>query len=234
GRGQSGQAARMLPLTTFGGLSVAIDDAPGGGPAQQRKTLALLALLAAAGRTGLSRDKLVAHMWPEADAEHARGLLKQACYALRRDLHQPDLILGATQLRLNPDVITSDVQAFEAALERGDAAQAAELYGGPFLDGFYLSDAAEFERWVEAARRRLRDRATAALERLATAAATGEYSHAAAWWRRLAALDPLNSRVALGLMKALAAAGDRAGALQAARVHESLLREELGVALDPA
>ena len=230
-----GQTAGLLHLKTFGGLSVASNGVPVSGAAQQRKTLALLALLAAAGRTGLSRDKLVAHMWPEADAEHARGLLKQACYALRRDLHQPDLILGATQLRLNPDVITSDVQAFEAALERGDAAQAAELYGGPFLDGFYLSDAAEFERWVEAERRRLRERAAAALERLATqAAAGGDQRGAVAWWRRLAALDPLNSHVALGLMKGLAAAGDRAGALQAARVHESLLREELGVALDPA
>ena len=229
------QTAGLLHLKAFGGLSVASNGVPVSGAAQQRKTLALLALLAAAGRTGLSRDKLVAHMWPEADAEHARGLLKQACYALRRDLHQPDLILGATQLRLNPDVITSDVQAFEAALERGDAAQAAELYGGPFLDGFYLSDAAEFERWVEAERRRLRERATAALERLATqAAAGGDQRGAVAWWRRLAALDPLNAHVALGLMKALAAAGDRAGALQAARVHQSLLREEVGVALDAA
>src|SRR5207302_1079392 len=115
------------------------------------------------------------------------------------------------------------------------AAQAAELYGGPFLDGFYLSDAAEFERWVEAERRRLRERAAAALERLATqAAAGGDQRGAVAWWRRLAALDPLNSHVALGLMKGLAAAGDRAGALQAARVHESLLREAVGVALDAA
>ena len=229
-----GQTAGLLHLKTFGGLSIASNGVPVSGAAQQRKTLALLALLAAAGKSGLGRDKLVAYLWPDADAEHARGLLKQACYALRRDLHQPDLLLGTTQLSLNPVIIVSDVQAFEDALERRADAAAAELYAGPFLDGFYLSDAAEFERWVEAARRRLRDRATAALERLATAAATGEYSHAAAWWRRLAALDPLNSRVALGLMKALAAAGDRAGALQAAGVHESLLREELGVALDPA
>src|SRR5437660_1018622 len=49
---------------------------------------------AAAGRTGLSRDKLVAYLRPEADAEHARGLLKQACYALRRDLDEPDLLLA--------------------------------------------------------------------------------------------------------------------------------------------
>src|SRR5256886_1940486 len=225
----------MLHLKTFGGLSVAIDDAPGGGAAQQRKTLALLALLAAAGRTGLSRDKLVAYLWPEADAEHARGLLKQACYALRRDLDEPDLLLGTTQLRLNADVITSDVQAFEAALERGDAAQAAEFYAGPFLDGFYLSDTVEFERWVEAERRRLKERAAAAIERLAKEEAAGGDSRGAVeWWRRLAALDPLNSRVALQLMQALAELGDRAGALEVARVHETLLRDELNAVPDQA
>jgi TolB-like protein/DNA-binding SARP family transcriptional activator/Flp pilus assembly protein TadD len=225
----------MLHLKTFGGLSVTVDDAPGNGAAQQRKTLALLALLAAAGKSGLGRDKVVAYLWPEADAEHARGLLKQACYALRRDLHQPDLLLGATQLVLNTDIIASDVQAFEDAVERRDDAAAADLYAGPFLDGFYLSGAEEFERWLEAERGRLRQRAAAALERLATAAAAaGEHIDSATWWRRLAGLDPLNSRVALGLMHALAAAGDRAGAIQAARVHESLLREDVGVALDPA
>ena len=225
----------MLHLKTFSGLSVSVDDAPVVGAAQQRKTLALLALLAAAGRAGVSRDKLVAYLWPDANAEHARGLLKQACYALRRDLQQPDLLLGTTQLVLNPAIIASDVQGFEDALERRDDAAAVELYTGPFLDGFYLSGAEEFERWLEAERGRLRQRAAQALERLATAAAAGgEHTDAAAWWRRLAALDPLNSRVALGLMQALAAAGDRAGALQAARVHESLLREDLGVALDPA
>src|SRR5437660_5398341 len=230
-----GQTAGLLHLKTFGGLSVASNGVPVSGAAQQRKTLALLALLAAAGKRGLGRDKLVAYLWPEADAEHARGLLKQACYALRRDLHQPDLLLGTTQLALNPAIIASDVQAFEDALERRDNAAAAELYAGPFLDGFYLSGAEEFEHWLEAERGRLRQRAAAALERLATdATAAQEHIDAAAWWRRLAALDPLNSRVALGLMQGLAAAGDRAGALQVARVHESLLLEQLGVGLDAA
>jgi len=79
----------MLFLKTFGGLSVEVSGAPGSGAAQQRKTLALLALLAASGRRGVSRDKLSAYLWPESDSEHARNLLKQACYALRRDLHAP-------------------------------------------------------------------------------------------------------------------------------------------------
>ena len=62
----------MLHLKTFGGLSVDIDGSPGTGAAQQRKTLGLLALLAAAGQRGLSRDKLIASLWPETDAEHGR------------------------------------------------------------------------------------------------------------------------------------------------------------------
>src|SRR3989441_2930578 len=93
----------MLHLKTCGGLSVEAEGASASGAAQRRKTLALLALLAAAGRRGMSRDKLIAYLWPDADVEHGRNLLNQACYALRRDLHAPELILGATELRLNPE-----------------------------------------------------------------------------------------------------------------------------------
>src|SRR3954467_9679257 len=104
----------MLHLRTFGGLSVEIDGIPGTGAAQQRKTLALLALLAVAGQRGLSRDKLIACLWPETDAERGRGLLNQACYALRRDLQARDLFLGSIQMRLNPAVISSDVESFSS------------------------------------------------------------------------------------------------------------------------
>src|SRR5437867_10837724 len=92
---------QMLELRTFGGLSLQDDGASVTGAASQRKTLALLALLAASGRNGLSRDRVIAYLWPESDTERGRGLLRQACYALRRDLHAPELFLGAPELRLN-------------------------------------------------------------------------------------------------------------------------------------
>src|SRR4051812_48699634 len=114
----------MLQLKTFGGLSVDIDGIPGTGAAQQRKTLALLALLAASGHRGLSRDKLIASLWPEPDAEHGRGLLKQACYALRRDLHERELFLGSIQPPLTPAVISSDVASFTCAVEENDPGRA--------------------------------------------------------------------------------------------------------------
>src|SRR2546429_10028289 len=98
----------MLAVQVFGGLAVERDGAQCGGAAARRKTLALLALLAGAGRRGLSRDKLTAYLWPESDTEHGRRLLKQACYAPRRDLGAPQLFLGPIELRPHPEPITTE------------------------------------------------------------------------------------------------------------------------------
>ncbi|MBA2245673.1 MAG: hypothetical protein H0W11_12005, partial [Gemmatimonadetes bacterium] len=124
--------------------------------------------------------------------------------------------------------------AFEQALVAGQLAEALRLYRGEFLPGFLISNAPEFERWVERERTRLRGRATRAMHSLAEEReAVGDMAGAAEWWRRLAAEEPLDSRISLRLMQALAAVGDRAGALQHARVHTTLLREELEVEPDP-
>jgi DNA-binding SARP family transcriptional activator/TolB-like protein len=221
----------MLELRTFGGLAIKENGVPLSGAAVQRKTLALLALLAAAGRKGLSRDKLVVYLWPERDTDHARHLLKQACYALRHDLQEPALLLGATALRLNPAVISSDVQVFEEALDGADLATAVRVYTGPFLDGFYVDGADDFERWVEAERTRLLQRVCGALESIAAeATARGDARHAVQHWRRFTQLDPLSSHAALGLMNTLATLGERAEAIQHGLAHAALVRQELDAA----
>ncbi|HEU4828723.1 MAG TPA: BTAD domain-containing putative transcriptional regulator, partial [Gemmatimonadales bacterium] len=111
---------------------------------------------------------------------------------------------------------------------------AVRAYLGPFLDGFHLAECAEFEQWVDGERSRLGGRHAAALERLAEGSEERkEWAAAAGWWRRLAVLEPANGRIALRLMLALGAAGDRAGALQHARVHSTLLREEYDAEPDP-
>jgi hypothetical protein len=99
----------------------------------------------------------------------------------------------------------------------------------------HLDGAPEFDEWLEQQRAELERDYHEALERLACAAeAGGDPERAAEWWRRLQVADPLNGRVALRLMQALEASGDRAASLRHASVHEALLREELGIAPDPA
>ncbi len=225
----------MLRFRTLGGAVVEREGAPAGGVAGQKKSLALLALLAPSGERGMSRDKILAYLWPETEPERAGHRLTQVLYALRRYCNAESLFLGSNELRLNPEVILCDVQEFSAARGAGDLERAVSLYGGPFLDGFFLSGAAEFERWVDNERAGLANQHAEALETLAAdAAARGDSRSAAQWWRRLAEQDPLSSRVTVHLMSALAAAGNRAAALEHAREYEALVRDELGAAPNPA
>ena len=203
------------------------------GAAAQPRRLAVLALLARAGRAGVTREKILALLWPDEPEDRARRSLNQAVYSLRRDLGSDDALLGAKDLRLNVDLIDVDVMEFEDAIRSGDSDRAVALYGGPFLDGFYLPRSSEFERWVEAERLALAHEYTAALERVANLAAQrGDHTAAVAHWRRLAGADPLNARVALSLMTSLTAVGDPGGAIQHARLHEALLDQELGLPPD--
>ena len=198
------------------------------GAASQPRRLALLALVAGSGEQGMTRDQLLGMLWSETDEERARKGLNQALYALRQELGADEVFLGTRDLRLNPELVSSDVAAFAGAIKAGQLERATTEYGGPFLEGFHLSEAPEFERWLDEERAGLaRDYATA-LERLSRRAAErGDCLESVEWWRKLAAQDPLNARVASGLMEALVATGDRTAALQHARVYEVLLQQEL-------
>ena len=183
----SSDVTATLRLRVFGPPVVEGDGAPLGGAAAQRKSLGLLALLARGGAIATSRDRLLAFLWPEGDAVRAGDRLTQLLYAFRRDLHADTLFLGGAELRLNPSVLPADVGEFTAALERGDFETAVNLYRGPFLDGFFLDDAPEFERWTELERGELARRYRGALEQLAGAAGRrGALTEAADWWCRLA------------------------------------------------
>ena len=227
--------APRLRLRTFAAPAVHGPDGPLGGTAAQPQSLALLTVLAAAGEQGISRDKIIALLWPECDAKRARHRLSQLCHALRRSLGEHIFLAAGTELRLAQSQITSDVGEFKSACRRGDSERAVGCYGGPFLDGFFLTDAREFERWVEGERVALARAFTEALETLAIEAeARGDRAEAAHWWSRLGEHEPLSSRVIIKLMSALAAHGDRAGALEQARRYEEGLGRELEAEPNPA
>lgn len=224
----------MLQLHTFGSVYLARDAGdPLTGAAAQRRLLALLAVLATAGSAGMSRDRILGILWPDSDTERGRGALAQALYHARRTLDCDDLVLGRDDLRLNRERVAADVWTLEDAIAAGALERAAEIYAGAFLDGFYLTGAPEFERWAAERRSRYEAQMAAVFEGLAgSAESRGHHRLAVGWRRRRAAIDPLDTNAALRLMAALAASGDRAGALQHARVHEALLRDQLDMAPD--
>jgi TolB-like protein/DNA-binding SARP family transcriptional activator len=228
-------------LKLFGGICIERNETPLAGRAVQRRRLALLAMLAVArakgGATGVgvSRDKLIAMLWPTADAENGRRYLSDSVYRINQALDAEVIAAAGDELHLDTAHLPTDLVDFQECLSRDDHAGAVAFYVGPFLDGFHLSDAPELEHWIDAERAHCAAGYARALEILgAEAARKGDASQAVNWIRRLAAHDPYNSRVALLLMRTLRDAGDAAAAIQHARVHETLLRQELELEPDPA
>jgi DNA-binding SARP family transcriptional activator len=221
----------MFTLRLLGNASLDGPDGPVAGRAALRQRIALLALLAVKHPRPVSRDRLVADLWPESGSEEARHLLRDSLYILRSALGDDSVLATGDDLRLNPRRLTCDLWDFEAALAREDPEAAVSAYHGPFLSGFHLSGAEEFERWVDGERSRLGRRYAQALEQIAERYVhAGELTKAVEWWSRLARDDPYNSRIALRYMQALEGAGDRAGALRHASAHSELLRTELDAA----
>ncbi len=224
----------MYSLRLFGGLSLEGADGPVTGRAAQHRRLAMLALLAAQRTAMVSREKVVGYLWPDTHPERARHLLADSVYVLRKALGEDAVLSSNDDVGLNPDIVETDVRAFDEAIERQDPVAATSLYVGPFLDGFYLKSAPEFEHWVDDQRRRFADQYAKVLEDLAEdASRRGDLSQSAELWKKIAAHDTYDSRLALSYINALRAVGDVAGAVRHAQHHEILLREELGVAPSP-
>ena len=224
-----------LRLQVLGGLSISANGTTLNGTVARRRSLALLALVAAAGEGGVSDEHALAALWPDLDTTRARNNLKQVAFTLRQALGRDAFLRTATTLRLDTALFSVDRWDFEKAVVDGDADKAISQYAGPFLAGFHIAGLAEFERWVEAERSRLAQIHVDALTSVAMAAcAAGDHLGAAAWWRQIATQDPLNEVSAQRFICALAASGDTAGALQYARVHENLLAQELDLRPSPA
>jgi serine/threonine-protein kinase len=224
----------MIEFRTLGAISLK-DDVRVGEIASvltQPKRVALLAYLAIAHPRGFHRRSTVLPLfWPEKDERHARWALNSALRSLRRGLGRGAVhSRGADEVGLDRQVISCDAVAFEAACAEQRWETALELYGGDLLQGLYISGCAEFERWVEGERVRLRGLAARAAWALTDQLeAAGEIVAAAEAARRGMELDPHDETGVRHLIELLDRAGDRAGAVQTYEEYAQRLREVLDV-----
>src|SRR5947199_3888675 len=195
----------------------------------QPRRFALLAYLAAATPPGFHRrDSLLALFWPELDQEHARTALRQALRVLRAALGAEAVASrGDEEVGLDVDRVWCDVAAFDRAVDGGGLREALELYRGPLLEGFFISDGPEFERWLESERARLREAAARAAQRLIEQCESrGNLTTATHWARRAVELAPNDEALVRRLISVLDHHGDRASALQAYQAFAQRLAAE--------
>lgn len=224
----------MVTVQLLGGACLRSDDVPLAGPPAQRHRIALLTLVVAAWPRPLSRDRAMALLWPERDVGSARRLLNLAVHVLRSTLGDGAIVSTGDGLVLDPGRTTCDLHALNVAISAGDHDRVVRLYAGPLLDGFHLSDATEFDYWLDERRGALAHAYVGAL--LATTERqrrAGDAFGRVGTCHKLVAADPYSTSHALALMHALDDAGDRAGARHHAAEHARRLRVDLDVAPDP-
>jgi len=195
----------------------------------QPRRLALLAYLAAATPPGFHRrDSLLALFWPELDREHARAALRQALHVVRDALGTNAVASrGDEEIGLDFDRASCDVTRFRRAVEGEQFREALELYRGDLLEGFFITGAPEFERWLETERARLREIASRTARTLGERCeADGNLTTAVHWSRRALDLAPNEEALLRRLVTVLDRHGDRAGALQAYEEFRGRLAEE--------
>lgn len=218
----------MIELSTLGRGSVRRDGEELAAISKHKQKYALLVYLALEGR--VTRDRLLSLFWPERDDEKARHSLSQALYALRRELQEECLYVEGDVVAVASENCSLDARQLEeaAAAEHWDTV--IDLYAGPFLEGFALPGAPEFEKWQSSSRSRLarlarRGFGRAVEERAAAGDVSGALGTASHW----VALDPLEDEAQHALIALLARSGDRTAALEQYEAYRKRLADELEV-----
>jgi ATP/maltotriose-dependent transcriptional regulator MalT/DNA-binding SARP family transcriptional activator len=229
-----------LRIRVLNGFELVRDGVPVrfSGKAQQRP-LDLLKLLVAQGGREVDAEQMTAALWPDADGASAKGAFDTALYRLRKLLDVENaLVLAAGKLSVDRALVWTDVWALEGALDAAERAREEEVvnaslaqaarrllaaYPGPLLG-------TEEPAWIAKPRDALRARVVRTLVRLGeTLERQRDWATSIDVYRRGLEADNLGESLYRGLMRALAARGDQAEALNAFRRCRELLSVVLGV-----
>ncbi len=206
----------------------------------------LLRLLALRRGTLVSKDLIAEALWPDDRPSDAPGNIEVLVSRIRRALGERMLIRTGPGGYIFADDgrCWVDAEAFLAAVQAGRAGLAVrpaealasfraalDIWGGEPLPEDIYAD------WAQADRRRLWAAYLEALDGAAAAALDGAgataATEAAGWSRQAVAAEPLRESSALLLVRALAAAGNQAGALAAFDEYRDRLAAETGLEPTP-
>jgi DNA-binding SARP family transcriptional activator len=224
-----------VAIRLLGRFAVSIDGTEIDTPWRLRKAKTLVKLLALATGHHVHRDVLIDLLWPDADFAVGANNLHQTLHAARRAIGAHCLVLRDDVVSLTEDVVSVDVDNFEAAAERAlssrrrdDLVKAAGLWTGELLTEDLYED------WAAPHRERLNATRVNVITGLAAALlAEGCADEAVAVLEPIAVERPLDEVVHRALIVALTAAGrrwDAAGAFERLRAD---LAESYAVEPDP-
>jgi len=223
----------MIACKLLGPVELTVDGEAAPAELLWKKNLALLLYLGLSSRQARSREHLVGLFWGDKPEAAARHSLNEALRVIRRAVGEDALHTDATSIRLDPAALDTDLAVFARHEAAGEWEKAAALVGGALLEGFAVPGESAFEDWLAAERSQWGRRSVAALVKATEAElARGRTERAPGLAERAVALAPTSGQAVGALMRALALAGDRAGALRRFEQYVQVLREQLNSSPD--
>ncbi|MCB0062835.1 MAG: AAA family ATPase [Caldilineaceae bacterium] len=242
-----------LDITLLGPLAIHLNHEPLSG-FRSNKARALLAYLAVEANRPVSRAELATLLWGDYPEAQARKSLRNVLANLR-DLLTPLLTLTVPTLTVDRQTVQLsvdhvhcivDVVRFDALLSAAESAvsvtsthayfsQAIELYNGNLLSGLESVDSEAFESWRVIQQEVRHRQVLSALHQVTEHCYNeGEFAGAITYAQRQLQLEPWQENAHRQLIQALAAQGDRVGALTQFARCQQVLAEELGIDPDAA
>ncbi len=228
---------KQLTIRLLGGVEIMLGDEAVA--LRTRKMKALLIFLVM-HRRPFPREQLAELLWDDRELTQGLANLRSILSVLRRSF-KPYLLVDRQTVAFNHDSdYWLDVNAFIGQLAQAqaggetnyyDLAEAAALFRGNFLEGFYIREAYQFEEWALLEREQLQRQAiNALLELVNRAQETFQPKAGIEYATRLLKFDPFNERVHRQLMLFLARDGRRHAALAQYEQLRRLLAQEMQLA----
>src|SRR2546429_257566 len=159
-------------------------------------------------------------LWPDVAAPQARHSLAQALTVLKEAVGRDHLVVQRASLGLVAGVVQVDVARLDVSETE---------IRGPFLDGFEVPGAVQFEQWKDEWRAKLMPRIRDCLvKQMDAGRRVGDFATVERHAQVLLDLDPLSEDAVRGFIEARAWVGDRSNALHAFARFEARLADELG------
>jgi TolB-like protein/DNA-binding SARP family transcriptional activator len=209
---------------------------PDGPVALPNKKLAgLLAYFACTAPTPQHREKLATLLWGSHFEGQARQNLRQALFRLRRALGEDVLLGDGEQVCLAPGALDCDATKLEALIRDGGRdtlAAAVDLYAGRLLADVSVKEET-WTDWLNGEQQRLESLALDAMVKLGDLELqSGLPDRALAVANKSISINGLREDAHRLLIRAFAAAGRRADALNHYQLFVDLLKRELNVEPD--
>ncbi len=195
------------------------------------KARALLVYLAMHDGAPISRRRLADLLWPYQPSVAASHSLRNTLLEVKKSCG-PAIEADFASCGLTASIDVRQFAELATSDDRQDLEAALNLYHGDLLEDFDVVSE-PWREWQESERKGLREIAIHVAQRLTRLAdIAGEHEQAIRSGKRAVELDELNEDSHRGLMRAYAGANQPGAAVRQYNTFETLMRVELGVAID--